>query len=143
MHHNIIAFKTAMASFSTDEKIEFVRLMEESIRIIQLEDEQGSSSVDMLLRQCEDILVYAQDLFPDDSGDAVVKAVSNVYKYLETRKYAPKRGRPSLDICSTQLEQLLSFFFVYGSFHAKSTQKMDDPLRFPRNLVCRQNLMTY
>ena len=23
---------------------------------------------------------------------------------------------------------------VYGSFHAKSAQKMDDPLRFPRNL---------
>ena len=75
-----------------------------------MEDEQGSSSIDMLLRQCEDILevvVYAQDLFPDDSGDAVVKAVSDVYKYLETRKYAPKRGRPS----ATQLEQLLSFHF--------------------------------
>ena len=25
---------------------------------------------------------------------------------------------------------------VYGSFHAKSTQKTDDPFRIPRNLIC-------
>ena len=45
-----------MAAFNTDEVIEFVTIMEESMKVIQLEDEQGSSSVDMLLHQCEDIL---------------------------------------------------------------------------------------
>ena len=81
-----------------------------------MEDEQGTSNVHSLLHQCEDILevvVYASDLFPAGCGDAIVDAVTEVYKYIEVNclRDSHRRGRPCVNVSETQLEHLLSFDF--------------------------------
>ncbi len=48
-----------------------------------MEDEQGTSSVHSLLHHLLEIVVYASDLFPAGCGDAIVHAVTEVYKNIE------------------------------------------------------------
>ncbi len=101
---------------SSDEMIEFLTILEDGIRTIQVEDEQGTSNVHSLLHQCEDILevvVYASDLFPAGCGDAIVDAVTEVYKYIEVNclRGSHRRGRRCVNVSETQLEHLLSFDF--------------------------------
>ena len=101
---------------SSDEMIEFLTILEDGIRTIQVEDEQGTSNVHSLLHQCEDILevvVYASDLFPAGCGDAIVDAVTEVYKYIEVNclRDSHRRERPCVNVSETQLEHLFSFDF--------------------------------
>ncbi len=91
---------------SSDEMVEFLTILEDGIRTIQVEDEQGTSSVHSLLHQCEDILeivVYASDLFPAGCGDAIVHAVTEVYKNIEANSLrdSHRRGRPCVNVSET------------------------------------------
>ena len=76
--------------------------------------EAGSELGDRLL-QAETLLqdvTYVSDLLPIEDGESLVKAVADIFLWLQdTRINSRRRGRPQIEIDEDQLSLLLSFQF--------------------------------
>ena len=86
------------------------------INTVSAEAEGGRSNIDYLLLETESLLLdmsLLHELFPPEDGDQLLRAISDVYAWLESKKLIGirARGRPVIHIPEDQLSLLLSFSF--------------------------------
>ena len=111
-----------MAALSANESramVQFLDDVELSIRRLSTEAESGVSCIEDLLLEAETLLQdvsFLSDLFPAEDGDRFLRAVADIYLWLESKKMVNRqiRGRPLIDIPEEQLALLLSFNFSPG-----------------------------
>ena len=112
----------AMAALSANKSramVQFLDDVELSIRRLSTEAESGVSCIKDLLLEAETLLQdvsFLSDLFPAEDGDRFLRAVADIYLWLESKKMVNRqiRGRPLIHIPEEQLALLLSFNFSPG-----------------------------
>ena len=84
--------------------------------VIRIDNEakSGTSSTEDLLMVAEMLLkdmIFVSDLLPPNDSEHLIKAISDVYLWLDDSRQGRLRGRPRIDISEAQLAMLLSFQF--------------------------------
>ena len=108
-----------MATLSTNDNRAILQFLDDvaiSINRLSAEANTGATHIDDLLLEAEVLLQdvsFLSDLFPVEDGECLLKAVADVYLWLEDMKVVGirMRGRPLIPIPEEQLELLLSFSF--------------------------------
>ena len=108
-----------MATLSTNDNSAILQFLDDvaiSINRLSAEVNTGATHIDDLLLEAEVLLQdvsFLSDLFPVEDGECLLKAVADVYLWLEDMKVVGirMRGRPLIPIPEEQLELLLSFSF--------------------------------